>query len=143
MQCELGRLVVSRPTFAVASAESGHAVLAVDQCAVAGRLGPVSPYLKAKIRMTKRNNNNDQPTTSRHFTRTSCGPYTAATTLVLPCSKYALPSGWLNTPILHLILRSSSGLRPSVRSPCLLNKSIAYEFCAAMGKASKRPRASS
>lgn len=44
---------------------------------------------------------------------------------MLPCSKYALPSGWLNTPILHLILRNSCDLRPSVLSPCLLNKSIA------------------
>lgn len=43
---------------------------------------------------------------------------------MLPCSRYALPSGWLNTPILHLILRNSPDLRPSVLNPCLLNKSI-------------------
>lgn len=45
MQCELGRFVVSWPTFSVAPAECGHTVLTVDQRTVVGRFGPVDSNL--------------------------------------------------------------------------------------------------
>ncbi len=62
---------------------------------------------------------------------TSCGPYTAARTFVFPCSIYAEPSAWLNTPSLHWILRSSLGLRPSTRNPSSESKSIPAMICLA------------
>lgn len=49
---------------------------------------------------------------------TLCGPYTATNTFVFPCSKYALPSGCVNTPNLYWIRRSSLARRPSNLKKC-------------------------
>ncbi len=48
---------------------------------------------------------------------TSCGPYTTASALVLPCSRYADPSACANTLMRACSLRSSGAFRPSSRYP--------------------------
>eukprot|EP01139_Manchomonas_bermudensis_P024067 Amastigsp_a842004_297.p5 type:complete len:136 gc:universal Amastigsp_a842004_297:409-2(-) len=54
---------------------------------------------------------------ARAWKTTSRGPYTAATTFVLPCSRYAEPSACERMSIFARSLRSSSGRRPSRRRP--------------------------
>jgi hypothetical protein len=53
---------------------------------------------------------------------TSRGPYTTASTLVAPCSRYAEPSALPNTPSLHRSRRTSSARLPSFLRPRFIAK---------------------
>src|SRR3989338_917565 len=58
----------------------------------------------------------------------SRGPYTATSTLVLPCSQYPDPSALLKRPILHLTLRNSFDLLPSTLNPSYENTDCIFHW---------------
>src|SRR5439155_16547651 len=59
----------------------------------------------------------------------SRGPYTAASTLLFPHSRYADPSAFFRTPASILIGRSSSARRPSRRMPFLSISFSSFGMC--------------